>query len=103
MIKFKIEKIEEFKVTFYVTEDGKFYAETLHFGTGLPVDSFEYCRKIITDKINAFKSTTPTSYKELASSLTASLTWTGYEECELEETTVEVIVGNFIKYLSEKK
>lgn len=49
-------------------------------------------------KIENFLIDCPKTYKELANSLTRNLTWTGYEDCHLEESIVKVLVNNFIKY-----
>lgn len=51
----------------------------------------------IKSKIDEFLEDTPETYGELADAIQASLIWTGYEECEVDASVLEVIVENFIK------
>ncbi len=102
MTQFKTEKIEGLEVTFYVLENGMFYAKWEHLGTGLGQDTLKECVDDITQKIIEFKKITPESYEELARALTENLTWFGYEECQLSKEVVETIVGNFLKLKNQK-
>lgn len=52
----------------------------------------------VKKQIDAFLVNTPKTYKELSEQLTENLTWTGYEDCHLDEKVVKILVNNFITY-----
>lgn len=85
----------------YYKDSKTFYAKSLAGGDGThntPTEAIDRAKEIID---NLLKDT-PSNYKELAEALTAKLTWTGYEDCYLDEKVCEIIVGNFIKAYKNK-
>lgn len=112
MKEFKTEIYNKVKITYYVYEDGMFSARALDI---LSTNNIEKDRNInhcyptlkraeldIKTKIDDFLSNTPKNFKELAETLTRSLTWTGYEDCHLDEFVCKTIVTNFIKVFKSK-
>ena len=94
--------------TSYNKEDKTFHAYSLAGNSNAKFDSslknFSHGHKTeqeaiedVKINIDKFMANTPKNYKELADELTKNLTWTGYEDCHLEQKTVEVLVSNFIK------
>jgi len=62
------------------------------YGFETPVKAIENCKT----KIDEFLKIAPTSYKELAEQITNHLTWTGYEECHVDEQVLKLLVESFI-------
>lgn len=102
--KYKYKNIE---VEIIVCEDGYFHGYAL--GT-LSTSNKEKDRNLssgyptmdrviidIENKIDDFLSTTPKTYKELASDISGSLVWTGYEEAHADEFIIKTLVENFLK------
>lgn len=106
-MEFKTEIYKDIKISYEVNERGMFSARALDIlsTNNIEKDSdinncypnLERAEKDIKTKIDDFLSNTPKNYKELANTLTAHLTWTGYENCHLDEFVCKTIVENFIK------
>lgn len=66
-----------------------------HINKGWPTSSEAI--KDMREGIDAFLTTTPTTYKELADAITGSLIWTSYEEAHADELIIKTLVENFLK------
>ena len=90
------------KIKIEVYESGKFHGYALGCLSSGAYDTMKECTDTIEKLVDEFLVNTPKTYKELAEVLTTHLTWTGYEECELDPKVCEIIVGNFIKINCKK-
>lgn len=51
----------------------------------------------IEARVDAFLTTTPRTYAELADAITSSLVWDSYEEAHADELIIKTLVENFLK------
>ena len=96
MQKFHTEIYRGLCVTYYVTEQGQFLAESSGNIASLITDTFQECRKSIHNTIDDMFLATPLTYKELAHLLTEALDWEDNKPV-LEEVICRQYVSKFIE------
>lgn len=91
-------------VEIYLSSNGyQFAAHSKHLKSSNPDnphrlhESASVALADVCQKIDKFLDETPQTYDELAKAIESSLIWTGYEDCEVDASVLEVIVENFIK------
>ena len=107
MKEFKQETYKSIKIKYFVYDNGTFSASALNIlftnntgndrGINNTYPNLMGAEEDIKSKIDNFLSNTPKNFNDLAEVLHAHLTWTGYENCYLDEFVCKTIIENFMK------
>lgn len=103
------ETYKGFVIESHYNEESKFFYATSTIANS--ANSYykelkNHCRGFLTPKeavdnvklkIDAFLEIAPKTYAELATAITESLVWTGYEHCYADEFIIQKLVERFIK------
>jgi len=112
-MEFKKEIYKGFEITYFIEDNGKFYATAMGMicsfhPTEKPKDRYKWeyfkdAERLAKNFIDDFLKRTPKSYDELADAITDTLVWDGYEDCHVDTQILQSLVENFIKFNKNKK
>lgn len=79
--------------------ENTFYTKSTHPFRSDHYKTFEECKASYESQIDLFYDQRPNTMKDLLNGLEKCLVWSGYEDCNFDKKTAEILISSYIKGL----